>query len=342
MLATVFETLGSTYSKAGHRILIAANGDYQGLVSGGCLEGDLAERARAVLDEKRPAAVTYDLRDEADDIWGLGVGCNGLIRVFLQPLYPDRSYQPFASIAERLRDCEPSVALTVVEPGQPELEAGETLVFSRRSSEAFGVEPKTVETWLPLCLKALDAGTDVLESGTSRYLHDASGNGILLSVLKPIPRLLVLGAGQDAVPLVDMAAALGWTVTVADHRPAYLERGGFEAAESAMTIDPRRLDEAVDPASFDAVIVMSHHLLTDQAYLEQLARHDLGYVGVLGPPARKTRLLEALGESAGPLAKRLRGPVGLDIGADSPESIALSILAELQGVLAGRLKVPRG
>jgi xanthine dehydrogenase accessory factor len=343
VLATVFETLGSTYSKAGHRILIAANGDYQGLVSGGCLEGDLAERARAVLDEKRPAAVTYDMRDEADDIWGLGVGCNGLIRVFLQPLYADQEYQPFAAIAERLRDTEPSVVLTLVESAQPELEVGATLVSSRGSNEVFGAGPKSVETWLSRWLKTLDAATDVLESGRSRYVRDASDNGVLLAVLKPIPRLLVLGAGQDAVPLVDMAAALGWSVTVADHRPAYLERGGFEAAESAMTIDPRRLDEAVDPASFDAVIVMSHHLLTDQAYLEQLARYDLGYVGVLGPPARKARLLDALGDAAGPLAERLRGPVGLDIGADSPESIALSILAELQCVLAGRplFRVPR-
>src|SRR5690606_9297581 len=102
VLASVYDTLGSTYTKPGHRILIASNGDYRGLVSGGCLEGDLAERARAVIDSGMPRAVTYDLRDDADDVWGLGVGCNGLIRVFLQPLTPDSGFEPFASIAARL------------------------------------------------------------------------------------------------------------------------------------------------------------------------------------------------------------------------------------------------
>src|SRR5690606_6498005 len=115
VLATVFETAGSTYSKAGHRILIAANGDYQGLVSGGCLEGDLAERARAVQARGVPAAVTYDMRDEADDLWGLGVGCNGLLRVFLQPLYSAEGYEPFATIAKRLIGRGRATLATVIE-----------------------------------------------------------------------------------------------------------------------------------------------------------------------------------------------------------------------------------
>jgi len=100
VLATVYETAGSTYSKAGHRILIAANGDYRGLVSGGCLEGDLAERARGVAASGQSLALTYDLRDSADELWGLGIGCNGLLRVFLQPLSTANDYQPFAAIAK--------------------------------------------------------------------------------------------------------------------------------------------------------------------------------------------------------------------------------------------------
>src|SRR5690606_5207678 len=112
VLATVYDTLGSTYSKAGHRIVIAANGDYRGLVSGGCLEGDLAERARTVLAADRPAAVTYDLRDEVDEIFGLGVGCNGVLKVFLQPLHGAGEYQPFAAIAARLAGSEPAAVAT--------------------------------------------------------------------------------------------------------------------------------------------------------------------------------------------------------------------------------------
>src|SRR5690554_1806918 len=127
VLATVFETAGSTYSKAGHRILIAANGDYQGLVSGGCLEGDLAERARAVLESGQPAAVTYDMRDDADDLWGLGVGCNGMLRVFLQPLSPAEGYEPFTSIAARLVGRGPALLATVIE-GAGGVRPGATLV----------------------------------------------------------------------------------------------------------------------------------------------------------------------------------------------------------------------
>src|SRR5262245_57277742 len=99
VLATVYETAGSTYSKAGHRILLAGSGDYRGLVSGGCLEGDLAERSRVVLASGKATAVTYDLRDSADELWGLGVGCNGLLRVFLQPLLATNDYEPFSTIA---------------------------------------------------------------------------------------------------------------------------------------------------------------------------------------------------------------------------------------------------
>ena len=115
VLATVYETAGSTYSKAGQRILLAANGEYRGLVSGGCLEGDLAERARGVIAAARAAAVTYDLRDSADDLWGLGVGCNGLLRVFLQPLLPASDYQPFGAIAERLAGTQRAGVATIIE-----------------------------------------------------------------------------------------------------------------------------------------------------------------------------------------------------------------------------------
>lgn len=331
VLATVYETMGSTYSKAGHRSLIAANGDYQGLVSGGCLEGDLGERANRILETREAAAITYDLRDEADDLWGLGVGCNGLIRVFLQPLEPERDYAPFAAIARRLMGAERAAAAVVVEPGGSALPQGGTLI---RTADAG--EPRELDASEPWELDAagaeqLAAGCDeALRSGKSRYLVDDSGTGILYSALVPVPRLLVLGAGPDAVPLVRMAAEVGWLVTVADHRPVYIDKGGFEAAERVATIDPPALGSEIDLESFDAAIVMSHHLGTDRTYLAQLAAVGSGYVGVLGPPARKARLLDELGTTGAALRPRLKGPVGIDIGADSPESIAVSILAELQ------------
>ena len=327
VLATVYETIGSTYSKAGHRILIAANGDYRGLVSGGCLEGDLAERARGVIESNQPLAISFDMRDEADDLWGLGVGCNGLIRVFLQPLTEAEDYQPFSGIARGLLDAAPTVVATVIVGAGGDdgggFSTGATLIWNGGDAGA-----GSLEVLVAGCREAQAAGSAI-------FRRESSGAAVLYAPIKPILRLLVLGAGLDAVPVVNMAAELGWRVTVADHRPAYLEKGVFEAAEDARLIDPARISSELEPDRFDAIIVMSHHLMTDQTYLEQLAEVPAGYLGVLGPKDRRERLLSALGDTGKTLEGRLKGPVGLDIGADDPESIALSLLAEMHAVLAG-------
>ena len=333
VLATVYETLGSTYSKAGHRILIGADGRYQGLVSGGCLEGDLAERARTVLETTRTAAVTYDMRGEADELFGLGVGCEGLIRVLLQPLLAAQGYQPFASIARQLLASRPAVVATVIESAHSSMAPGATMIVQAGSREAWNLDESAADMLARECER-------VLRSGGARYAKDEFGLGVLYATLKPVPRLLLLGAGLDAVPLVNMGADLGWRVTVVDHRPAYLERGGFERAERVVHVVPRMLAETVPLADFDAIIVMSHHLTTDRTYLAQLANVGARYLGVLGPRARKERLLAGLDEVGPTLRGRLKGPVGLDIGADSPESIALSVLAELQATLSAATAEP--
>jgi xanthine/CO dehydrogenase XdhC/CoxF family maturation factor len=328
VLATVYETAGSTYSKAGQRILLAANGDYRGLVSGGCLEGDLAERARSVIASPRAAAVTYDLRDAADELWGLGVGCNGLLRVFLQPLLATNDYQPFAAIAECLAGTRRAGVATVIESDRPDVVSGATAVVDETEERVFGASAASAP-WLTA------AGRAALSSSTA-HLATEQGCRVLYAPLQPIPKLLVLGAGLDAIPLVGMAAELGWFVTVADHRPGYLARGGFERAERAVLVEPQKLAAALPLDDFDAIVVMSHHLATDRRYLAELAGVASRYLGVLGPRARRDRLLNELADVAPQLRERLKGPVGLDIGADSPESIALSILADLQATLSTR------
>jgi xanthine/CO dehydrogenase XdhC/CoxF family maturation factor len=328
VLATVYETAGSTYSKAGHRILLATNGDFRGLVSGGCLEGDLAERARAVVASARAVGVTYDMRDAADDLWGLGIGCNGLLRVFLQPLLPANAYQPFAAIAERIAGARPAGVATVIEGDRKDAALGATAVADAAGELVFG---------------AAGAGAALLGAAAAAALKSPAarlrvedGCRILQAPLQPIPRLLVLGGGVDAIPLVVMAAELGWFVTVADHRPGHLARGGFERAEQEVLVEPGKLAAKLALGDYDAIVVMSHHLATDRKYLAELAAFDTRYLGVLGPRARRDRLLGELAADAPKLAGRLKGPVGLDIGADSPESIALSILAELQSTLSTR------
>jgi xanthine/CO dehydrogenase XdhC/CoxF family maturation factor len=326
VLATVFETQGSTYSKAGHSILISGSGDYQGLVSGGCLEGDLAERARKAIAARRAVPVMYDLRDDADELWGLGIGCNGLIKIFLQPLYAAEGYEPFATIAQCMTSHAAAAVATVIESPHADLVAGATLVRHDGQSKACNVPP----AWTARLAARCD---HVLETGRAKF-ELAANLGVLCAPIKRVPRLLVLGAGLDAIPLVRLAADLGWTVTVADHRPAYTQRPGLEAATAVLTLAAAEISKTLALDEFDAIIVMSHHLATDQTYLAQLGAVRARYIGVLGPPARKQRLLNALPDRGAALRAKLKGPVGLDIRADSPESIALSIVAELQATFA--------
>jgi xanthine/CO dehydrogenase XdhC/CoxF family maturation factor len=343
-LVTVVETEGSTYTKAGHRILIAAGGEFQGLVSGGCLEGDLAEHAREVLTSGEAQLLTYDLRED-DGLFDLGIGCNGLFRVLLQPLAPDADYAPFGAIAACLRGDVAGVTATVVESTDAVLPAGATFVACGDAPLAWQLPPAWRTRLEAGCAERRTAARTSLATEpfpTGRAVAAPAPEAgrsarVLYAPLRPLPRLLVLGAGLDAVPLVGLAQRLGWRVTVADHRPGHLARGDLDAADQALQIAPGDLARTLPLARYAAVVVMSHHLDTDRAWLRALAASSIPYVGLLGPAARRERLLADLGREAAPLEARLRAPVGLPIGADSPESIALAILAEIHATLAGRV-----
>jgi len=309
VLGTVYETAGSTYSKQGSRVLIDGEGNYQGLVSGGCLEGDLAAHAAAVLASSEPRPVCYDMRGEHDILFGTGVGCDGMLKVLLQPLLDSRSdpWAPLARMAELAMGEETTLCAVVVD--------GDRSMIGRT---VFG-----------------DDVPEGLEPGLNKL--DDSSCEVLVYALRPIPRLLVLGAGVDAAPLVEFAERLGWRVTVCDHRRAYLERGDLGPAEELIELRPEQLAGRVELSGWDACVVMSHHLASDRSYLAALANRPIPWVGVLGPKARRERLLNELGDGVGDLKDRLRGPVGLDIGANDPASIALSIMAELTEHYAKRI-----
>jgi xanthine/CO dehydrogenase XdhC/CoxF family maturation factor len=331
VLASVFETQGSTYSKSGARMLISADGTFQGMLSGGCLEGDLAERALSVLASNAPQSVTYDLGKNDQDLWGLGVGCDGLMRIFLQPLLPERGYEPFAAMCEVLSGDVAGVAATVLEAGNG-IAAGATLVLQGSKVVTSGVP----DEFHPALLAAARLAAAERRSTTRTIDAGAKRLKVLTARLLPPPRLLILGAGLDAVPVLRLATELGWRATVQDHRPAYLERGDFSAAEEVVCVPADSLAQHVVLDRHDAVIVMSHHLATDRKYLALLARSDIPYIGLLGPPDRRARLMEELGDAARSLEHRLHGPAGYDIGADGPASIALSILAEIHAELRKR------
>lgn len=331
VLASVYETEGSTYSKAGAQMLIDAEADFQGMLSGGCLEGDLGLRARQVLDSGEPQSVIYDLGKNDEELWGLGVGCDGLMRIFLQPLTAGSGYRPFEAMSEALRGDEARFAVTVIESGHDAIRPGMALVAMDEEGIDGDVPPEFED-------HVAEFGREVLRDGRSRTATiavDGSPVTMLGSILRPAPHVLVLGAGLDAEPLLRLARELGWRVTISDHRPAYVERGDFAGAEQVLCKPTGELDGILASRRFAAVIVMSHHLATDRQYLKALARSEIPYVGLLGPVDRRKRLLDDLGPDADALRERLHGPAGLELGGRGPAPIALSIVAEIQQQLMG-------
>lgn len=330
VLATVYDTQGSTYSKAGDCMLIAANGDFQGMLSGGCLEGDLAERAIRVAETGRCDAVTYDLRAESEDeLWGLGVGCEGLMRIFLQPLTAANDFEPFRSVlAVQLGDV-PGVAATVLhDVGRTE--AGSSLLHLGGSWRNFGIDDDLLGEVQPLAA----AASNTARSQAVSLSAGAEATEVLCAYLRPTPRVLILGGGLDAEPVLQAVTNLGWRASLQDHRPAYIDKGHFMAAERITCVPAADLSTTFELNRFDAAVVMSHHLDSDRVYLQQLAQSGIRYVGLLGPRDRRRRLLNDLGpEIATALNDRLHGPAGLPLGGRGPAPIALSIVAEMHQVL---------
>ncbi len=322
-LATLIATEGSTYRKAGTQMLIAAGREPFGLLSGGCLETDLIEHARTVVETGIARHAEYDMRGEDDRLFGIGSGCEGAMRVLLQRVGPDEDWQPLAAMAACIESRAGGAVALIIDgsatgrawwPGGGDAPWPEpAAVRAARAAATAGAPPSRV---------AFTAGPQQAVA--------------LVVPLPPPPLLLLCGAGADARPLAQQAVALGLAVTVCDHRPALLEAARFPHCR--LSCQPLQQFRGLpDLAVCDAAIVMSHHLDADLAYLEALADCGrVGYVGLLGPAPRRDRLLASLGARTARLAGRLRAPIGLDIGARTPEAIALAAAGELHAWFAGR------
>ena len=331
-LATTVATAGSTYRKAGARMLIEADGRLVGLLSGGCLEQDLREHALAVLAGSASRVVEYDMRGDDDLLYGIGAGCEGAMRILIEPAARDSAAARALARAGAATGRGEPAALAVVHEGPAE--ALGTRAWVARS----GAAPERDDGLAGLDVALAAACAGALATQASRGFRWQSGYGpqeAWIEYLAPAPRLLICGAGPDAEPLVVQLRTLRWSVTLVDHRPAYAVPARFPGA-TVLHAATGELAAQLALDDFDAAVVMSHHLASDALYLRALAVSRVPYVGLLGPRPRRERLLAGLGPLAAALLPRLRGPVGLDIGALTPEGIALAIAAELHAFAAGR------
>jgi xanthine/CO dehydrogenase XdhC/CoxF family maturation factor len=336
-LATITRVKGSTYRREGARLLIKQDGTTVGSISGGCLEGDVAEAAREVMRTGQPRMLTYDLTADDDAVWGLGLGCNGAIDVFVEPVKDDPGLD-LATLLQDTIDHRRSAALATVIASPP----GAARVGARMFVPEDGPAKGSLGDATLDARAAAAARSQIAEGRAAVVPADAPGGRVdlFIEVLTPPIPLLVCGAGHDALPVVRLAHELGWWVMVADSRPAFATRERFPEADEVFLVEDREVPAVARIDRHTFVVVMTHNFLHDLELIRGLLATPARYIGLLGPRARTDKLLAELAKQGGVLddaqRARLYGPVGLDTGADSPEEIALSILAEILAVHNGR------
>lgn len=321
-LVTIIGVKGSTYRREGAKLVVPRDGEPVGNISGGCLEGEVTDAAREVLDSSVPRTVTYDLTADDEVVWGWGLGCNGVVEVFIEPAGVAAR---FAEAMRRAHEDERALALVTIVDGE---RAGARVAVGPDGSAQGSLGDASLDE------AARTAAAEALGERRSRVVE--LPDRAFVEVLEPALHLVVCGAGHDAIPLVEFGARLGWKVEVLDDRKAFLDPDRFPGAASRIDTEPTDAATAVRVDERTHVVVMSHNFLRDRDYLRAFLPTPASYIGMLGPKARLERLLAELRDDgftpqADDLA-RVHGPAGLDIGAEGPEEIAWSIVAEILAV----------
>lgn len=329
VLATLVDVKGSGYRLAGARMLIGRDGSSIGTVSGGCLEADIRERAKKVRVSGEPTVVSYDTTKDEYSVFGLGMGCRGTVRVLLESARNNEALNFIRNCFDRRK--KGTIATLISKTGNSDFSLASRILCDdgvcRTSMKLNGLSTSVCHN-----------STAALRENRSRSVVYPESDGSLEffhEVIVPPTAIHIFGAGHDAIPLARLAAILGWKISIIDHRPAYADATRFPEADEIIVSRPETAPDSLfnDPNS--VAVVMNHNVVADRDILGRLLESTCRYIGVLGPKDRTKELLDDLGADESNLQK-LYAPVGLDIGAATPEAIALAILAEIQTVLAGR------
>jgi xanthine dehydrogenase accessory factor len=327
-VATVMAVQGSSYRGPGARLVVGEDRSWLGGVSAGCLEEDVAREAERVMAGGIATLLRFDTADPDEATFGWGLGCQGVIDILIEPA-SDVGFVETA-LAAVVEDRQARTIVSVARSSVAQVSPGFHLVLepagtARGSSGAHEVDGALVEA------------AEVVSGPAGMATVPGPGGTVdaLVEHLTPIPRLVVCGAGRDVPPLTSVAASLGWDVTVVEDRAGLLEEARFPGAILQHVEDPGMVATRVRVDPWTAVLIMTHHLDRDRRYLEVFLPTEPGYLGCVGPRARLDRLLSDIPDRAG-MASRVRGPAGLDLGAEEPAEIAVSIVAEILAVMRGR------
>ena len=331
ILASVVRIHGSAYRRPGARLLLTSGGRRSGAVSGGCLEADLVKKAWWLTEGGKAAVRRYDTTNEGEITQEFGLGCNGVIYVLLERL--EQATIPILDTVEEVRlSRRPAAVATVISVGQSPVRIGER--WLRRS---IGETKTNISSSQLVSLIEREADLALEQRSTRIVSGEAGGDtvDIFVEPILPSLRLLIFGAGDDAVPMAKLAKFLGYDAIVLDGR-SHLARAGRFAADRVIVNSESDPLAGIVPDEWTAAVLMSHSYAQDLAALRALASHPLPYLGLLGPRKRTESLLSDAGLEPEQVLAPLHSPMGLDTGADGAEQIALSVIAEIQAVVNQR------
>ncbi|TDV63413.1 XdhC family protein [Pseudomonas sp. LP_7_YM] len=345
VIATVVKVEGSAYRRPGARMVIAPLGEATGTVSGGCLENDVSKKAWWLTANGKPTIRTYSTGEDDDDLeeaeLSFGLGCNGTVHILFERVDPQADSLVLNLLRQVKASGEGAAMATVIgSPDERQVAVGERVALGPSmpggSSES---RVQMRERWLArMITDDLHAVLEGRRSATRSYEGTGGDIEVLLEYIPAPRRLVIFGAGHDASPLVSMARLQSWHVTLIDARPHFARAARFPDADRVLAVPLQPLPELAAMVADAAVVVMTHSLTQDRHWLGQVLQCAPAYIGQLGPRSRTERLLDELPsqEREAPALSRLHYPVGLDLGGDTPDSVALSILAEINAVINGR------
>jgi xanthine/CO dehydrogenase XdhC/CoxF family maturation factor len=334
-LATVVKVKGSSYRSPGARMLITDDGRWVGSISGGCLEGDALRKARFVMQENKPMTVTYDTREESNQNLGIGLGCNGVIDVLIEPI-DGQQQQTIIDIFTRIIAINEPVALATVFSGPHSI--GKKILLE--------TTPPTEQHRLALNFPVPQIVADLQDRFTTGkseakvYRKDDDHFEVFLELVQPCISLFIFGGGFDARPVSQLAKSLGWEVTVTDECVAHIAPLFFPTADKLSLCHRDFIDRDFKITPYTACVLMSHNYEYDRDVLRKIIKSDTPYIGILGPRKRYDKMMVEFEKEELVFSlqhrEKIHSPIGLDIGAETPDEIALSIIAEIQGKFANR------
>lgn len=315
ILATIIRVEGSAYRKEGTSMLIKGDGTHIGLLSSGCLETDLLYRIQERRDKRTIETIVYDMREEDDLSWGQGAGCNGIISVLLEPVDACLRYH-LCKLKFHL-ECGNRVTMIKKLAGDGSVS---DYLFMADNQDLFGKWHGKVPV---LIKRVISEAHQTYPTSGIRFFPELSAD-FYLHLFEPKPRLIVFGAGLDAVPLVKLAAQAGFSVIVSDWRSQLCNEFYFPDADQRIVGFPSEALSMLDLSYQDSVLILTHNFQRDKELVNDLIGRELKYLGILGPRARSQRLIDGK-----EIPSMISSPAGLAIGAEGPEEIAISIVAEL-------------